>query len=143
MASFIGNEVTIEVMTTAGGTTLDFAFTAFARGAAIDETVDAVEATHYGQTAKGFVAGLSEGTFAFTIDHDNGTLADSPQKNLRDIHRLTRAWRVRPLGAGAGKQEYTFDGFVTNSPIALGHDELVATDVEVQITGAITHATQS
>lgn len=143
MASFIGNEVTIEVMTTAGGTTLDFDFTAFARGGAIDESIDAVEATHYGQTAKGFIPGLSEGKFSFTIDHDTGTLSTSPQKNLRDIHRTTRAWRVRPLGSGAGKQEYTFDGFVSSSPIALGHDEIVATDVEVQITGAITHGTQS
>jgi len=143
MASFIGNEVTIEVMTTAGGTTLDFDFTAFARGGAIDESTDAVEATHYGQTAKGFIPGLSEGKFSFTIDHDSGTLSTSPQKNLRDIHRVVRAWRVRPLGVGAGKQEYTFDGFVTASPIALGFDETVATDVEVQITGAITHGTQS
>ena len=143
MASFIGNEVTIEVMTTAGGSTIDFDFTACARGGAIDESTDAVEATHYGQTAKGFIPGLSEGKFSFTIDHDTGTLSTSPQKNLRDIHRVVRAWRVRPLGVGAGKQEYTFDGFVTASPIALGHDEIVATDVEVQITGAITHGTQS
>ena len=143
MASFIGNLVTIEVMTTAGGTTVDFEFTAYSRGGAIDESVEAIEASHYGQTAKGFIPGLSEGTFSFTVDHDTGTLATSPQKNLRDLHREIRAWRVRPLGAGAGKQEYTFDGFVTASPIALGFDDVVASDVEVQITGAITHATQS
>lgn len=143
MASFIGNLVTIDVMTTAGGTTVDFEFTAYSRGGAIDESTEAIEASHYGQTAKGFIPGLSEGTFSFTVDHDTGTLATSPQKNLRDLHREVRAWRVRPLGAGAGKQEYTFDGFVTASPIALGFDDVVASDVEVQITGAITHATQS
>lgn len=143
MASFIGNAVTIEVMTTAGGTTVDFEFTAYSRDAAIDESVESVEATHYGQTAKGFIPGLSEGSFSFSVDHDTGTLATSPQKNLRDLHREIRAWRVRPLGAGAGKQEYTFDGFVTASPIALGFSDPVASDVEVQITGPITHATQS
>ncbi len=143
MAIFIGDLVTIEVMTTAGGTTLDFDFTAYSRGGAIDESTEAIEASHYGQTAKQFIPGLSEGSFSFTMDHDTGTLSTSPQKNLRDIHRVTRAWRVRPLGAGAGKQEYTFDGFVTSSPIALGFDDPVASDVEVQITGPITHATQS
>ena len=48
MASFIGNAVKITVMTTAGGSTTDFEFTAFAREAEITEDTDSVEATHYG-----------------------------------------------------------------------------------------------
>lgn len=142
MASFIGNAVTITVMTAAGGTTTDFVFTAYARDAAIDLSTEAVEVSHYGTVAKQFIPGMSEGKFSFTIDHDTGTLATSPQKNLEDLYREIRAWRVDPLGAGAGLQRYTFDGFVTAAPVNLSMTDPVGSDVEVQITGAITVATQ-
>ena len=142
MASFIGNAVKITVMTTAGGSTVDFEFTAFAREAEITEDIDAVETTHYGATARGYIPGLSEGTFSFTVDHDTGTLSTSPQKNLRDIHREVRGWKVEPLGTGVGKQEYTFDAFLTSAPIALSFDDVVASACELQITGSITHGTQ-
>lgn len=143
MASFIGNAVEITVMTQAGGTTVDFEFTAYSRDGAIDRSTDSIEAFHYGTTAKQFIAGMTEGTFSFTVDHDDGTLSTSPQKNLEDLGRETRAWRIYPRGAGVGKQSYTFDGFVIASPIALGLGDPVASDVEVQITGAITIAVQS
>lgn len=142
MASFIGNAVKITVMTTPGGSTTDFEFTAYARDAAIDHSTEAVEVSHYGTVAKQFIPGMSEGKFSFTIDHDNGTLSTSPQKNLEDLYREIRAWRVDPLGTGAGLQRYAFDGFVTAAPVALSMTDPVGSDVEVQITGAITVTTQ-
>ena len=143
MASFIGNAVTITVMTAAGGTTTDFAFTAYARDAAIDHSTEAVEVSHYGTVAKQFIPGMSEGKFSFTIDHDTTTLANSPQKNLEDLYREIRVWNVYPLGTGTGKQVYTFSGFVTAAPISLSMTDPVSSDIEVQITGAVTVSVQA
>ena len=143
MASFIGNAVKITVMTTPGGSTTDFEFTAFARDAAIDHSTEAVETSHYGTIAKQFIPGMSEGKFSFAIDHDNGTLSTSPQKNLEDLYREIRVWNVYPLGTGTGKQVYTFSGFITAAPISLSMTDPVSSEIEVQITGAVTVSLQT
>ena len=143
MASFIGNAVTITVMTTAGGTTTDFVFTAFARDAAIDHSTEAVEVSHYGTVAKQFIPGMSEGKFSFAIDHDTVAVASSPQKNMEELYREIRVWNVYPLGTGTGKQVYTFSGFVTAAPISLSMTDPVSSEIEVQITGAVTVSLQA
>jgi hypothetical protein len=143
MAAFIGNSVVIQVMTLANSAILDFAFTAYARDAALDLSTEAVETSHYGTVAKQFIPGMSEGKFSFTIDHDTTTLANSPQKNLEDLYREIRVWNVYPLGVASLLQVYTFSGFVTAAPINLSMTDPVSSDVEVQITGAVTVSTQA
>ena len=143
MAAFIGNSVVINVMTLADSAVLDFAFTAYARDAALDLSTEAVETSHYGTIAKQFIPGMSEGKFSFTIDHDNGTLSTSPQKNLEDLYREIRVWNVYPLGTGTGKQVYTFSGFITAAPISLSMTDPVSSEIEVQITGAVTVSLQT
>ena len=59
-------------------------------------------------------------------------------------NRTSVNWRIRPNGAATGRHEITFTGFVTKFDTDYSSDDqVVSSDVEVRISGAVTHAAQA
>lgn len=111
------------------------------------QSVGEAETTAYGTTARTKIPGLNENSFSFTLLHNNTNSYNTrPQTLLQTVFnaRTVVNWRIRPNGAATGRHEITFTGFISKYDTDYtSDDQVVTTDVEVSISGAITNAAQS
>lgn len=121
-------------------------FTCFANDAEISKKRGDVDVTAFCSTGKDFIGGMSEEEFSAKIYHEDGTYADSSQKDLEDIYAsaIPQPFRLRPQGVGTGKPEILFLATLLEVKTAYSNsDEPMMSDCSFKISGASTVATQS
>lgn len=121
--------------------------TTFANNGKESQSVGEAETTSYGTTARTKIPGLTENSFSFTLFHNNTNSYNTrPQTLLQTVfaNRTVVNWRIRPNGAATGRHETTFTGFISKYDTDYtSDDQVVTTDVEISISGAITNAAQT
>jgi len=141
---FIANALTIEFE---NPTSTWNEITTNANQGKASQSVGEAETTAYGTTARTYIPGLTENTYSFTLMHNNTEAYDGrPQTLLAGVfaNRTKVNWRIRPNGAATGRHEITFAGFVTKFDTDYtSDDQVVTSDVEVRISGAVTNAAQT
>lgn len=117
---------------------------AFSNSASVEQSLDEVDITPYGTTDKLYMAGLRDGTFSFNVMYDDGVWAQTPQGLLHSLLNRQAAWRMRPLGAGTGKPEIAFDGFITGLTENFANDSsAVGAEISIRNSTPVTRVTQA
>lgn len=104
-------------------------------------TMDEVETTTYGATAKTFLVGLSDnkltisGFWDQTASHVDATLAPDAAAGT------SRAWTYGPAGTTAGNVKYSGNGYITSYSVEGGVNDAVKFKAEIRITGTVTRGT--
>lgn len=102
------------------------------------ETVDSLETTSFGASAKTFIVGLKDATisasggFDPTLDaHMNGIYGQS----------ATVSFEYGPAGSTTGAPKYAGECIVTSYGVSGAVADLVTVSIELQVTGAVTRST--
>ena len=106
------------------------------RSYSIDETSDTIEDTVMGDTVKSYLASLKDATLTVDALWDD---ADAQQLVLDTGTDID--WEIHPTGTGTGEKYYSGGGLVTAKTISASYDGLVEASFSVQVSGAITEAT--
>lgn len=117
---------------------------AFSNSASVEQSLEEVEITSYGTTDKLYMAGLRDGTFSFNVMYDDGVWAQTPQGLLHAMLNKSSVWRIRPLGAGSGKPEIGFDGFITGLTENFANDSsAVGAEISIRNSTPVTRIAQA
>lgn len=106
------------------------------RSYSIDETADTIEDTVMGDSVKSYLASLTDATL--TID---ALWDDSDAQQLILDTSVDIDWEIHPTGTGTGEKYYSGGGVVTSKTISASYDGLVEASFAVQVSGAVTEAT--
>jgi len=106
------------------------------RSYSIDETADTIEDTSMGDTVKTYLSSLTDATLTIDALWDD---ADAQQLILDTGAAID--WEIHPTGTGTGEKYYGGAGIVTAKTISASYDGLVEASFSVQVSGAITEAT--
>ena len=119
--------------------------TAYINDTGMEMSLDEGEATKQNSTWKEWVPGLAEGSVSFTVFHEDLLdFASQPQNIIESLMGKFANWRIREQGAGSGKPERLWKGFVKSIKPNLANDSsVVSSECEVRVTGAPTSAGQS
>jgi len=106
------------------------------RSYSIDETADTIEDTSMGDTVKTYLSSLTDATLTVDALWDDGDAQQLILDTGVDID-----WEIHPTGTGTGEKYYSGGGVVTAKTISASYDGLVEASFSVQVSGAITEAT--
>ena len=106
------------------------------RSYSIDETADTIEDTSMGDTVKTYLSSLTDATLTIDALWDD---ADAQQLILDTGAAID--WEIHPTGTGTGEKYYGGASIVTAKTISASYDGLVEASFSVQVSGAITEAT--
>jgi len=106
------------------------------RSYSIDETSDTIEDTVMGDTVKSYLASLKDATLTVDALWDDSDAQQLVLDTGTDID-----WEIHPTGTGTGEKYYSGGGLVTAKTISASYDGLVEASFSVQVSGAITEAT--
>jgi hypothetical protein len=110
----------------------------------VSQSAGEAETTSYGTTSRTYIPGLIENTYSFTLMHNNtAAYASRPQTLLAGFfaNRTALAWRVRPNGSGSGNHQMAFTAFISKFDTDQSNDDQpVSSDIELRISGDITHS---
>ena len=106
------------------------------RSYSIDETADTIEDTVMGDSVKSYLASLKDATLTVDALWDD---ADAQQLILDTAADID--WEIHPTGTGTGEKYYSGGGLVTAKTISASYDGLVEASFSVQVSGAVTEAT--
>lgn len=104
------------------------------RSYSFDVTADTIEKSVMGNTARGYLAGLSSSTLSVEVYWDSSDQAEFDE-------RATVYWEIYPTGTGAGEKYYHGSGVVTGKTISAAFDGMVEASFSIQNSGAVTEAT--
>jgi hypothetical protein len=108
----------------------------------IKREADAHDVTCFGQTAKKYQSGLTDGTVTLKGTYDDG--AAGPAAILMPLIGGTVEEVVyRPEGTGSTKPHYTFDAIVTSYEESAPVAEMITWTAELQISEAVAIAAQA
>ena len=107
-----------------------------------EREIDTAETSALGTTAKTYVPGLSDGTLELKgmFDRTDSTGIDALINDW--ITAGSVAFDYRPAGTASGYPKYTGTAIVTEYTIETTVDDMAAIELELQITGAVTRASQ-
>ncbi len=106
------------------------------RSYSIDETADTIEDTVMGDSVKSYLGSLTDATLTIDALWDD---ADAQQLILDTSVDID--WEIHPTGTGTGEKYYSGGGIVTSKTISASYDGLVEASFAVQVSGAVTEAT--
>lgn len=106
------------------------------RSYSIDTTADTVEDTVMGDTARTYLPSLTSATLSVECYWDDGDAQQLVLDEGTDID-----WEIHPTGTGAGEKYYSGGGVVTAKTITASFDGMVEASFSVQVSGAVTEAT--
>lgn len=88
-----------------------------------------------------FIAGQGSASISGTCVYEED---DAGQEDVIDaiLAKTVASWVFRPLGTGAGQDEWTCNGFVTSVQISSPNKEALSFPFSVQLTGQPTRADQ-
>lgn len=130
MAIGKGSAGVVKVAAT-GGTTANVGDV---RSYSIDETADTLETTKMGDTAKTYLASLTDSTLSVDALWNS---SDASQL-IFDVG-VDIDWEIHPEGTAAGKS-YTGSGLVTSKTVSASYDGMVEASFAVQVSGVVTEA---
>jgi len=130
MASTAGSSGVFKISQTDGSE----AAVAEVRSYSIDVTADTIEKSVMGNTARGYLAGLSSSTLSIEAYWDQ-----SDQDAFDE--RVTVYWELYPTGTGTGEKYYHGSGIVTGKTISAAFDGMVEASFSITNNGAVTEAT--
>ena len=104
------------------------------RSFSFDVTADTIENSVMGNTARTYVAGLSNSTLSIETYWDASDQADFDE-------RATVYWELYPTGTGTGEKYYHGSGVVTGKTVSAAFDGMVEASFSIQNSGAVTEAT--
>lgn len=133
MASITGTSGVIKVCLTGGSA----AAMAEIRSYSLDKSADSIESSVMGDTARTYLAGLSNSTMSVECYFDS---ADTTGQAVLD-ERAVIDFEIHPAGTGTGTPKYSGSGIVTSSNIAGAFDGMVDASFTVQVSGAVTVGT--
>ena len=108
------------------------------RSYSIDETADTIEDTSMGDTVKTYLSSLTDATLTIDALWDDGDAQQLILDTGVDID-----WEIHPTGTGTGEKYYSGNGVVTSKTISASYDGLVEASFAVQVSGAVTEATNA
>jgi hypothetical protein len=130
MASSAGSSGVFKISQTDGSE----AAVAEVRSYSFDVTADTIEKSVMGDTARGYLAGLSSSTLSVEVYWDASDQAEFDE-------RATVYWELYPTGTGTGEKYYHGSGVVTGKTISAAFDGMVEASFSIQNSGAVTEAT--
>jgi hypothetical protein len=101
------------------------------RSFSFDVTADTIENSVMGNTARTYVAGLSNSTLSIETYWDASDQAEFDE-------RAKVYWELYPTGTGTGEKYYHGSGVVTGKTVSAAFDEA---SFSIQNSGAVTEAT--
>ena len=104
------------------------------RSFSFDVTADTIENSVMGNTARTYVAGLSNSTLSIETYWDASDQAEFDE-------RATVYWELYPTGTGTGEKYYHGSGVVTGKTVSAAFDGMVEASFSIQNSGAVTEAT--
>lgn len=104
------------------------------RSFSFDVTADTIENSVMGNTARTYVAGLSNSTLSIETYWDASDQAEFDE-------RETVYWELYPTGTGSGEKYYHGSGVVTGKTVSAAFDGMVEASFSIQNSGAVTEAT--
>jgi len=104
------------------------------RSFSFDVTADTIENSVMGNTARTYVAGLSNSTLSIETYWDASDQAEFDE-------RAKVYWELYPTGTGAGEKYYHGSGVVTGKTVSAAFDGMVEASFSIQNSGAVTEAT--
>tara|TARA_B100000780_G_C21062585_1_gene427171 strand:- start:221 stop:622 length:402 start_codon:yes stop_codon:yes gene_type:complete len=101
-----------------------------------DETIEPIDSTTMGDTAKNYTGGLKDGILNIDCfyDHLNAQQVVMDAGALLDIE-------INPGGTGSGQKKYTGVGLVTSRSVSNSPDGLVEATFVMQISNGLTEGT--
>jgi hypothetical protein len=141
MAIYLNNNVGVKLATNAAPTTPSIDISDLVSSAVINQIVDELEITAFGDTAHRYVAGLQSGTF--TIDFMNDWANTEINQTLNDAFGKTLAVSVitvKGATVSAANPTYQFSILVNNlTPIgSAGVAEIATSSITFTVNSAIT-----
>jgi hypothetical protein len=104
------------------------------RSFSFDVTADTIENSVMGNTARTYVAGLSNSTLSIETYWDASDQVEFDE-------RATVYWELYPTGTGTGEKYYHGSGVVTGKTVSAAFDGMVEASFAIQNSGAVTEAT--
>ena len=132
MATHKGSSGSVKIAASGGSVTA----VGEVRSYSIDEVADTIEDTVMGDTVKTYLPSLKDATL--TID---ALWDDSDAQQLVADTSAEIDWEIHPTGTGTGEKYYSGGGVVTSKTISASYDGLVEASFAVQVSGAVTEAT--
>lgn len=110
-----------------------------ARNLDIDGSMDAADATGYGNANRQYVPTIEDATASFELFLDDTTLTVEDLFNAGNRGTLV----ATPAGATTGKPEITFVGFVSTMSRHYPFDDVATADLELMPTSDVTYGAVS
>jgi len=141
MAIYLNNNVGVKLATAAAPTVPSIDISSYVTNAVINQIVDELEVTAFGDTAHRFVAGLQSGTF--TIDFLNDWASSQVSQTLNAAFGTTLAVSVitvKGTAVSAANPTYQFSVLVNNlTPIGQGGvAEVASSSITFTINSTVT-----
>ncbi len=115
----------------------------YVKNANLDRGADEHDTTTFGVDDKSYQGGLREGSFSLDGVFDDGD-TDTPRIVIgEDAIGITVAVEYRPGGTGSGNPERTFTAVITSYNESTPHDDIVAWDAELRVSGAVDSTDQT
>ena len=113
-------------------------FSAYVKSDGLQQSIDTVETTVHGLTAKTYIPGLTDGTFSL-----EGFFDPTIDGYLAGIRGLTTTFEYYPAGTPVGvtKPKYSGSCIMTSYKTTGDVGDATTFSAEFQVTGAVTRAT--
>ncbi len=99
----------------------------------VEESIDTAEISQFGDIAKAYIAGLSDGSGSF-----NGSATPTNKSLIAGIKQLTRTFEYYPAGNTTGQEKLAGSLIITQFNRTSNIDGKAELSVNFQITGVIT-----
>lgn len=136
MSTTLGTEAVLKIADS-GATLRDLS--AYLTSDGLAEPIEALEATHFGDTAKKYTPGLADATVSLEGDFDS--TADGYLDGIKRVADV--AWEYYPVGEGTGLPKYAGVGMLTSKEITTTPGELAKFSAEFQVSGGATRTVQA
>lgn len=117
---------------------------AFCEEVSLSRDIETAEVTAFGNSAKAYITGLSDGTISISGKFD-GTASTGIDAVLSGVlgQNATVSWEYQPNNAAVGvsNPKYSGEGILTSYEVSGSVGDAVTWSAEIQSTGTITRAT--
>jgi hypothetical protein len=104
----------------------------------VSRTADTAETSAFGSSTKSFVAGLKDATITVS-----GMFDAAVYSTISAWQGNSQTWEYGPAGSANGRVKVSGSGIVTNVEMSSSVGEVVALNISIQVSGAVTDGTFS
>lgn len=137
--AFVAGRTAVLKLDNSSGTLVDLS--AYITSGDLDRTVNLLDVTVFGDTAKKTIPGLADGTIPLQGHYDGGAAAIDAHLSAILQHANTQTFEIGPEGSASGKVKYTGECRLQSYRITMPHDGVVDWSATLQLDGAPTRTT--